>query len=1098
MALVPAGIEGVIVHAIQALGRCARGFAVVVVMAAITACGGSGSVAVDQRATAAASTDALKKAQAAYAGQPDLVIAQAEVSRERIASRDGGGEAIRSRGVALNLAALPRMDASAKEGAPGTGPVLRVTFFDDASFPVRIDRIEATASGGRSYTGTVPGVPGSTVVIIDNGGVVSLSLTAPGVAYSIHGSADAGYVARQRAVIERPDHPSEPLEIHAPPASKSSSANEAQAEAVEIARDDGNVIDVMVVYTPAARNRNGGTAQMQANIDAQVALTNTIYANSGVVQRIRLVYKGEVQYTESGSMDTDLRRLTSTSDGSLDEVPILRDRYQADLVSLWGVYSDFCGLGWLMATESSGFQSNGYNVVSSPDCTAGNYPTFAHELGHNMGLRHDAFVDATPTTVVTPEAGGASTTITYAHGYVDTVNRFRTIMSYPDQCASLGYDCPRIPYFSNPLIQYDNATAYPLAVPAPLGTPAGSNERQALNDTRETVANFRQSAYSGVVMVVAGTSFSEAAGTGSITVSREGATAGAVSVAYRTLDGSARDGEDYVGASGVLSWADGEGGAKTVRVAIVDDSLPEGPESFTLRLETPTGGVKFLGATGLSNTGLSTSIQIVDNDPDNFPLGCTMPAGWTTPSGASAGWSVATDSVGIGPCSLKSNPIPDAGKSQLQLVGDFGAGNLSFSRRVSSESGFDCLRLYVDGVQRSLGGNCSNGGLSGDVPWDTVSVPLTAGRHTIVWSYEKDVAVASGSDAAWIDNVTFPTATPSAPGIVSVVRGASPGVVSVSFTAPTSVGNSPIVRYTASCGAAGQVTRSTDGPGSPLTVSGLTGGISYRCSVAATNGQGLGASSAAVAVVALATPRADFNGDGRSDILGQNALNGQRAVWHLDGSTVLGRTALPTLPVEWEFAGIGDFNGDGRSDILFQNRVSGERLVWFMNGTNFAGAASIGVVSPDWQIAAVDDFNGDGRPDLLFQNVRSGDRIVWFLNGTTFAGSARIATLGIEWRIAASGDFNADGKTDLVLENQQTGERVLWFLDGTTLTGGVSLGRVSTDWQIATTGDFNLDGRSDLVFQNVNSGVRLVWYLDGGVYIGGAVLGTVPPEWSLK
>jgi hypothetical protein len=41
-------------------------------------------------------------------------------------------------------------------------------------------------------------------------------------------------------------------------------------------------------------------------------------------------------------------------------------------------------------------------------------------------------------------------------------------------------------------------------------------------------------------------------------------------------------------------------------------------------------------------------------------------------------------------------------------------------------------------------------------------VPITAGLHTLTWSYEKDYSTLGGSDAAWIDDVTLPPLAPVA------------------------------------------------------------------------------------------------------------------------------------------------------------------------------------------------------------------------------------------------------------------------------------------------------------------------------------------------
>ena len=74
------------------------------------------------------------------------------------------------------------------------------------------------------------------------------------------------------------------------------------------------------------------------------------------------------------------------------------------------------------------------------------------------------------------------------------------------------------------------------------------------------------------------------------TIRRSGRLDSAVSVAYRTLDGSASTLEgDYQRIFyETLSFASGES-TKTVSVTVLDDVVPEGNETFTLELFDASG-----------------------------------------------------------------------------------------------------------------------------------------------------------------------------------------------------------------------------------------------------------------------------------------------------------------------------------------------------------------------------------------------------------------------------------------------------------------------------------------------------------------------------
>ena len=93
------------------------------------------------------------------------------------------------------------------------------------------------------------------------------------------------------------------------------------------------------------------------------------------------------------------------------------------------------------------------------------------------------------------------------------------------------------------------------------------------------------------------------------------------------------------------------------------------------------------------------------------------------------------------------------------------------------------------------------------------------------------------------------------------IGAATPGntQATIAFTAPASNGGSAITGYTVTC-TAGATTATATGPASPLTVTGLTNGTAYTCSVVATNIAGNSAASGTVTVTPATVPGAPVIG----------------------------------------------------------------------------------------------------------------------------------------------------------------------------------------------------------------------------------------------
>lgn len=107
-----------------------------------------------------------------------------------------------------------------------------------------------------------------------------------------------------------------------------------------------------------------------------------------------------------------------------------------------------------------------------------------------------------------------------------------------------------------------------------------------------------------------------------------------------------------------------------------------------------------------------------------------------------------------GTFSAENGNIGNNQQSHLDLAVRCGAGAMvTFTYQTSTEGSFDFLRFRVDGA-----GGANWSGTTGPT---TVMFPLTAGAHTLRWSYTKDGSVSSGMDSVWIDDISITDCTAS-------------------------------------------------------------------------------------------------------------------------------------------------------------------------------------------------------------------------------------------------------------------------------------------------------------------------------------------------
>ncbi len=108
-------------------------------------------------------------------------------------------------------------------------------------------------------------------------------------------------------------------------------------------------------------------------------------------------------------------------------------------------------------------------------------------------------------------------------------------------------------------------------------------------------------------------------------------------------------------------------------------------------------------------------------------------------------WAVTSRQKHSGAYSAEAGWIDHDQSTTLQVTLDCVSGNITFYRKVSSESKSDYLKFYIDGAEK--------GKWSGEEDWAQVSFGVTAGTRTFEWIYSKDGSESVGDDTAWIDDI---------------------------------------------------------------------------------------------------------------------------------------------------------------------------------------------------------------------------------------------------------------------------------------------------------------------------------------------------------
>ena len=145
----------------------------------------------------------------------------------------------------------------------------------------------------------------------------------------------------------------------------------------------------------------------------------------------------------------------------------------------------------------------------------------------------------------------------------------------------------------------------------------------------------------------------------------------------------------------------------------------------------------------LSNSAFVSIGQVMED----FETGDFNSYGWTFEGNGN--WTIDSTNAYAGTYCARSGVINHNQSTRLILSVNIPvAGEISFFKKVSSESGYDKLNFKIDGQ--------AMGNWSGTVNWSQETYPISAGNHVFIWEYAKDVSMSTGQDCAWVDNIQLP------------------------------------------------------------------------------------------------------------------------------------------------------------------------------------------------------------------------------------------------------------------------------------------------------------------------------------------------------